>query len=174
LSAVGQFDPATKQLEAARALTPGKQAVLFELGNVSLNKNDLSGALDKFRQAYEMDTDYTEARNLYSLVLLLSGKTAEAATVQEALGTAAYTDDRIATYFKNQKNYSMLLKSRENKAANNPTDVNSWSNLAEARYLVGDRVGAVEALRKAISLNPQVKEAAEATIKKIESGQVPF
>ena len=175
LNSVGQFDQALNQLEAAKRLSPNKQAIRFEIANVYLNKGELGKAAEVFKEAYDLDHTYPEARNLYALILLMNNNPAEADKVlNSGSNQYAYADDRIAAFFKNQKNYPMLLKSREEIAGLHPEDVNAWSNLAEARYLLGDRAGAIEAMKKAGQINPSVKAAAEEAIKKIESGQPLF
>lgn len=69
-SRVGRFDQAIAYLEKAHTLSPAKQAILFELGNVYYNKGDRAKAEEIFKKGYELAPEYEEAENLYLRILV--------------------------------------------------------------------------------------------------------
>lgn len=84
LSNVGQTDEAIEQLTIANKLAPKKQMIMFELGSVLLNSGKISEAVTLFKQAYEEDQAYGEARKIYALVSLY---TKDIATAKKLLGS---------------------------------------------------------------------------------------
>lgn len=70
LSNIGQTEEAIKQLTLANQLSPKKQMIMFELGSVLLNNGQVPQAIALFKQAFEEDETYDEARKIYALVSL--------------------------------------------------------------------------------------------------------
>lgn len=77
LARVGQLDKGIEYLEKAHALSPKKQAILFDLGSTYYNKKDMVKAEAAFKEAYDLAPEYGEAKKLYVQILEMNGKTAE-------------------------------------------------------------------------------------------------
>ncbi|MCK9344993.1 MAG: O-antigen ligase family protein [Candidatus Pacebacteria bacterium] len=78
IARTGDIDKAIGYLEKAAELSPTKQAILFELGNVYYNKKEPIKAEETFKRAYELAPEFATAEKYYLQVLLLNGKRAEA------------------------------------------------------------------------------------------------
>ncbi len=78
---VGQIDLALPYLLEAHRLSPNKQTILFELGNVYYLKKDMTRTEEIFKQAYELAPEYENAKKFYAEILKQSGKIAEAERV---------------------------------------------------------------------------------------------
>jgi len=74
-------ETAIKELTLANQLSPKKQVIMFELGSFLLNNNQVPQAVILFKQAFEEDQTYSEARKIYALVLLYTKNISEAKKV---------------------------------------------------------------------------------------------
>ncbi|MEI6494759.1 MAG: O-antigen ligase family protein [bacterium] len=100
LASLRQVDPALVYLNEAHKLSPGKQAILFQIGSVLIVKKDFAGALSVFKQAYESEPNYEEARKLYALVALYAGqKDLSAKLLTEKYGQSIIPDPRYVDYY---------------------------------------------------------------------------
>ncbi len=77
-SRVGMFEQAIVYLEKAHTLSPAKQTIMFELGNVYYKNGNTEQAEQIFKQAYELAPAYNDARMFYAQILTANGKDAEA------------------------------------------------------------------------------------------------
>ncbi len=84
LGDVGQKDEAIKELSLANQLSPKKQIIMFELGSLLLNAGQVERAVSLFKEAFEEDETYDEARKIYALVSLY---TKDIGTAKKILGT---------------------------------------------------------------------------------------
>jgi O-antigen ligase len=82
-------------LEKAHELSPNKQTILFELGAAYLNAGQYPNAMSTFKEAYELDTDYQDAKLYYVLSLFYVGDTKDAATLLATLDSSLQTDPRV-------------------------------------------------------------------------------
>lgn len=104
LANTGRYDQAVVLLEKARDLSPKKQFILFTLGNVYINTKQPDKGLAAFKQAYEEEPTFVEAKRIYILALFYTGHGTEA----EAFLTGndrseLLNDDRMLTYFTETK-----------------------------------------------------------------------
>lgn len=100
LAALRQFDAALVYLNKAHELSPGKQSILFQIGSVLLAKKDYKNALAVFKQAYESEPNYEEARKLYALAALYAGeKDLAAKLLVEKYGQTIIPDPRFVDYY---------------------------------------------------------------------------
>ncbi len=78
LGRTGQFDQAITFLTKAHELSPSKQTILFELGGAYYNKKDTAKGEEIFKRAYDLATEYDDAKKFYMQILTENGKHAEA------------------------------------------------------------------------------------------------
>lgn len=103
LSTTGLLDEALTHLERARELMPGKQQVYFEIGAAYINKSEHLKAFEAFRQAYELEPEYVEAKIIYLIGAVYAGdKAVESEIIGELTEREIVFDDRIINaYYSN-------------------------------------------------------------------------
>ena len=77
LRSVGLNDQALEQYGKALALSPQKQAFLFEIGSTYISKGEYDKAYEVFRQAYLLAPDFYQAQVIYLLGALYAGDDAK-------------------------------------------------------------------------------------------------
>ncbi len=124
----GDFDRAQRNLEMAYAFVPDNAEINFALGNLWLAKNDRVRAKKFYRRALDLNPRHAGAFN--------------------NLGVMAIEESRwdVAERF--------FLRSLEIE----PEDAKTNFLLARARFHAGDRTGALDAVEKAIALEPERPE----------------
>lgn len=96
LSMAGYPDEALVHLERARALSPKKQQILFEIGSTYLIKEEPQRALEFLREAYESASSSTESRIIYLIGAIYASDRLVEAAMLETLGVGEVAfDDRI-------------------------------------------------------------------------------
>jgi O-antigen ligase len=105
LGQTGSLPEAAEYFKRAQTLIPGKQLVYFEYGNVLLNQNDRVGALNAFKQAYDLAPEYLEAKVVYLVGSIYAGdKNLEARLINEMGENTFLFDDRIVSaYYLNNR-----------------------------------------------------------------------
>jgi len=144
LSNIGNPLKAIPYLEKAVELSPNKQTMIFELVRAELSSGDRAKALENAKKAYEMETDFTDAKYMYITMLLLNH---QEGTADNLLAGATTTDDKI--------NRAYLI-------------------LASESYLAGSKAKAVDYVNKAIKINPAFKDDGDKIIKQIWDGTIKF
>jgi len=173
LRAYGQHDEALAHLERARALSPKKQAILFELGTTLIAKGDYRGALEVFKEAYELEPAFSQARLLYAVAALYAREDKVANEHLMALyGTTLPADDRVLSAYIARGENSKAITILENRLATDPTNVQYRIALAELYLKLGNRTRAIAELRRLIADHPEYKTEAEAFIVQIERGEI--
>ena len=174
LRQIGDFDGAEEALLRARELSPQKQGILFEVGTLALMKNDEAGARAAFKEAFELDRAYQQARAYYAGLLLRLGDREEAETLLlEGFGTLTPDDSIILQAYNDIGEVERVVDILRGRAAAAPSDFNAKVQLAAAYLNAGERSEAVAALREAIALNPEFTAQGEYYIAEIEAGRNP-
>ncbi len=75
LASTGRVDEGLALLQKAQALSPKKQAILFQLVSIYVQKQDATSAVATAKSAYELDPAYPEARKIYAIILFMTGQT---------------------------------------------------------------------------------------------------
>ncbi|WP_173204971.1 tetratricopeptide repeat protein [Sphingopyxis sp. BSNA05] len=129
------------------------------LGMVCARLQDLPAATRHLAEAHALQPrDVTIACNLVA-ILMDQDRDAEALAVATAELAQADKSLRVARYraFLAQKieQFPEAVEAYELVLADHPDDFECWNNLGNARAGTGDYKGAVEALRRAITLDPR-------------------
>ncbi len=140
LNTYGLYTEAQPVLERARQLSPTKQTILFELAANSIARNDLPGALQIYKQAYELEPNFKDARMYYAMTAIRAGQENLAEELLQPLVSSGRADAQV--YF----------------------------TLAAAYHAAGNSEKAIEQLEAAAKVDPNVKEQAEALIQNVKSG----
>jgi O-antigen ligase len=157
------LDKSIEQLKRARELSPRKQQIIFEQGLAELQKQNKTGARDYFKEAYELDTSYTEARTFYVMASIAAG---EPKLFDELIVTPEQKDSFFVNELALQivygaKNMEITKKIFEYRIEKNPKDSQLRASLAYVLNESGDTAGAIQILKKAGEDIPEFKTQAE-------------
>jgi O-antigen ligase/tetratricopeptide (TPR) repeat protein len=171
LDAYGNYDTAKPILERAHTLSPGKQSILFELGSNAQGRGDMQGALAIFKQAFELEPSFRDARVFYIAAAIRAGTDALAEELLAPLLEAgSATDVRIAAAYVSRNRYDKIVSLWEEHISARPDDVQARFTLAAAYYATGDRNGAIAELERARALAPESAAQIDQLIKEVREG----
>lgn len=172
LGRTGSLSEAEKIITEARALAPRKQQIIFEQINIAINENKLDLALSLAKEAFLLDQSYPEAKRIYPLALILSGKSAEAEKlIYES--KVPVTDARIAQAYMSAGQNDKAINILENIIKNGTKDSQVYLMLASSYLSSGNRAKSITTLEKVAELNPNFKEQAAFLIGEIRAGRNP-
>lgn len=172
LDRAGAYPDAKTALLRAHELSPRKQSILFEMGLNAFAQNKNEEALAFFKEAYELEPAYPEARIYYASALIRLAQDAEAdALLAPLIEAGTLSDQRIASAYAGRGRYDKVTTIWEAFVAKNPENSDARFLLAGAYYSGGDKAGAIrtlEALKRDIpasaaqvdTLIPQVRAGA--------------
>jgi len=178
LNAFGMHDEAISHLQRAIELSPKKQAMYLEFGTVYVNKKEYEKALEIMKYAYELDTNYKDARNIYAVTAIYSGdyKLAED-LIMPVFGTMSVDDNRFLNAYAEVGKYDLVIeiwKNRIEKLQSSGEDNAQYHVSLAAAYLEhGQRNMAIKELEKTIELNPEFKDQGQYYIDEIRAGRNP-
>jgi O-antigen ligase/tetratricopeptide (TPR) repeat protein len=175
LNQLGLPDQALVQLEKAKVLSPGKQAIYFEMSRSYILKKDFPDAISVLKTAYNLEPDNDEATVNLGITYLYMGDSADAnATFAKASkGYDFISDDRLLGAYVDLNMWNNVVNILEERAKRNPNDVNNYISLASAFLKEGDKADAISALNVVGSLRPDYKSTADAYILQIKQGKNP-
>lgn len=172
LDAIGSTGQGIAELEKAVALSPQKQIILIQLGMAYINSGKTDQGMALFKKAFDEEPNYAEARKLYALAALYTGKPALASEIIGPNPAQYINDDRFLSYFVSTKQYAQVLLIWQQRQAANPKDKQTNISLAGSYYYTGDRAKAIEVIQNYIKIDPAFAAEGENIIKSIELGQV--
>ena len=167
----GQLDKAIPELEASRALSPDKQQIIFEQGLAYLQKGEYEKARDYFKEAYDLDTTYGDARIYYAMSAVRTGDldvVDELLTDESQKNAFAQSDLTVQALYQAEL-YPRLIDAFERRVVLNPNDTQTRTNLAYILDESGDTAGAIEVLKKAGEDIPSFKAQADEFMKNLVS-----
>ncbi len=171
LTRFGQFEDAEKSLLKAKELSPKKQTLIFELGNLYLAKGDNPKAIAIFKEAFELEPRFEEARRAYAIAAILTGDNKLADEIISGSTNPNFTvDDRFINAYAATKQFSKLLTLWQKKVENEPENALSRTSLAMAYWANNQRTNAITEFRKAAELDPKLQIEVDKTIKVIQDG----
>jgi Flp pilus assembly protein TadD/O-antigen ligase len=165
---IGQWSLAQPLLIKAHQLSPGKQAIDFELGLNYLNSASTTAGVALFKQAYESDTTYPDAAVNYAAALIATGDEKDAAPLL-AQNTAWQTDSRIINAYVAEKNYTKVISIYKTLVAQNPSNVQYRVSLAATYYTEKDIYDAKATINQAIKDFPLYKDQLGQLLTQIEN-----
>ncbi len=174
LGMYGHIDDGLEHLKKSLEISPKKQSIRFEIGSTYIIQNQYDKAFDIFKETYELEPNYYQAKSLYVLSAIYAGKEK---IIEESLGPI----DEIGVVFDMNfvKAYSTLgdnLKSieiLEKLVEENPENVQYHISLAAAYFENKQNIKSIAELEKAIELDPNFKEQGERFIEEIKAGKRP-
>ncbi|PIT91010.1 hypothetical protein COU17_02840 [Candidatus Kaiserbacteria bacterium CG10_big_fil_rev_8_21_14_0_10_49_17] len=173
LRSFGQNKAAFDELEKARALSPRKQHILFEIGITQLNAGNTAEALQTMKEAFELEPRFTQARIFYALAAVYDGNSALAdELLTDEYKTAAYVqNDYLLQAYASKQQFNKVKEVWETRISAQPENPRAYLGLAGAELALGNREAAIAAIEKAMELDPSLKEQGEAAIDDIKAGR---
>jgi tetratricopeptide (TPR) repeat protein len=152
----GDYRAARALGEGALRLQQGNAAILQFLGVASSQAGDLKSGADYFRRAIKGGGDSVDNRVNLAKVLVELGQPDEALELCEGPVAAGSPDlQRMkADILRSQGRGDEALWLYESLTIERPDDFEAWNNLGNARHERGDVDGALGALDRARTLNP--------------------
>jgi tetratricopeptide (TPR) repeat protein len=159
--------------ENARALSPKKQSILFEIGATYINNQEYKKAFDLLKETYELEPSYDEAKFLYALSAVYAGNNTLANELFATLPSSALSDQRLSNAYLQTKQYAALKTLLENRVKQTPDDVQLHISLAAVYMQLNERANAIKELEAIKKINPAFKDQADAYIQQIREGKNP-
>ena len=174
LNRVGAYDEALLYLSKGLELSPNKQSIMFEVGSSYINQKKYKEALDIFKKAYELDTNFWQAKVLYVAALIYNKETDLVKKLtKEMYGRELVYEDVFIRAYSDLDQYGTVLALLKEREKGNPDDPELQISLAATYLKLGERTNAVKAVEKAIMLRPSFKEQGEYYIREIKAGRNP-
>ncbi len=143
LSRYGKYNEALIQYNKALELSPKKQAIYFGLISVYFNKGEKEKAFELAKTAFELDTRYSKARDVYLSVA---------------------TD---------LKKYDLVVQVLQEYIADNKDDLQAKLSLAGAYLNTKERQKAIKEIKEVIEMEPKLKDQGQYYINEINAGRNP-
>ncbi len=166
---------AREQLAEARRLSPQKQQIIFEQAFLELQAGQTEAGVAFFKEAFELEPDYQQARSYYIAGLLLSNQIEEAEALLETdqqWTTLARTELAISAA-RQVGAYSILIRVAEIRRDERPDDLQRWVGLAAVHYEAGDTETAISVLEEALATFPEFAVQGNQFIEDIRAGRQP-
>lgn len=174
LNRLGQAEQALQLLETAEKLTPQKPSVILEKAVSHMILEQYALGTVEAKRVYELYPEYSEARAMYALTLIFSGKINEAEAIL-AKYDAVRIDRRIIGALISGSYYVIAEKSLEEKLKLAPNDIDSRFILAGVSLLRNNRSKALVQVNYVLENGSAAdKTKAENIIKEINLGRNPI
>ncbi|HVS79886.1 MAG TPA: O-antigen ligase family protein [Candidatus Paceibacterota bacterium] len=175
---IGDYDDALVHVNRALEESPKKQAILIEKGVAYIGKKDYQDALAAFKEAYDLEPDYTDAKTIYAAGAAYAGDKDLAMSLLSGLSDQdLLTDDRALGAYAQLGDYDKVLQIYQLRLANHPEkdDARAQIELSiAATYMqLGRKTDAIAALQQIASESPQYASQIQQYIDDIKAGKNP-
>lgn len=168
LSDMGNFDQAIANLEKAREISTYKAQINFVLTSVYLRTGQIDKAIEVSKEFYERIPEMEQAKQYYAISLIASGKIEEG----EKLGGENLISNPFLIFAYDSANrYDRVIPLLEAMVAQSPANDQLMVSLAAAYFKIGDKVSAIDLIKKVMARNESFKTQGEALIKSIQAGE---
>ena len=172
-NSIGDWTTALPYIEKAKELSPGKQAIAFDLAVNYINTNKPQEAVEITKKAYESAVDYPAAQSLYVIALINNGEENKARELFPN-NPELFTDRRVINVYIRNKQYDKAISIYKELLIKNPKNTEARSQLA-AVYLQNKQTSlALKELETLKIDSPELKDQIDSVIKQIQSGQDPL
>lgn len=173
---IGKQKEAIAVLEKARALSPEKQQIYFELGLSYIESKDVPKGVETFKTAFDYEPNNVQARMFYAASALYLG-TPEGMALYEDLvkehKEASYSSDFLLRAAYTTRHFDIVKEILSYKSNLAPDDLQLRVSLAVATYQLNDTQEAIAILEKATADFPEFKAQGDQYIKALREGKVP-
>ncbi len=171
---LGAYNDSLKFYKEALALSPNKQAFLYEVAVASLSAGDKETAIQLAKKAYDLLPENKEALGFYVYALVKTGdmKTAEAIAASNG-GLQVFSDGRVIQALIDTKQMSKLAEVASDRLAKDPNNPQVHLSVAALYLKMGNKQAAIKEIQKTIELAPEFKEQGLYYISEIQAGREP-
>jgi O-antigen ligase/Tfp pilus assembly protein PilF len=178
LDKIGKNDEALTHINKALEESPKKQAIIIEKGIAYIGKQDFTDALAAFKEAYDLEQDYTDAKVIYAIGALYANNKPLAQSLLSTIDqNTLNTDDRVLNAYAQIGDYATVLKIWQARLAAHPANDDTRAQIElsiAATYLqIGNRDQAIQELETIISDNPKYATQLNGYITQIKEGKNP-
>jgi O-antigen ligase/tetratricopeptide (TPR) repeat protein len=172
--AIGDLDKSLLHHEAAQKLSPKKQTIIFQVAHAYELKGNKAKALELYKEAYELDTSFTEPALRYAQTLLTNNMKAEAVKVMNTIPDEKLMEMRYVNLLVGTNRYDVIAKIFEQAILVNPSDPRLRISLAAAYVELAKRDEAIALLQSISRDIPQAKSQIDYFISEIKAGRNPM
>jgi Tfp pilus assembly protein PilF len=154
----GKTDDALTECSDAIRIDPSLAPAYYWCARALFAKRDFASASNKIKDALDRDPHYSDAYRLKGSIALSQGDVNEAI---ESYKSAIHENPRDADSFYNigvvlasQKKYKEAIEEYDKAVSIQPADASFVSNRGWAKFLAGDKNGAVNDLKHATEIAP--------------------
>ncbi len=159
-------------LNKAIELSPQKQQIYFELGDLYFKQKNFAKAVQVLEKAFKLDERYNGARVNLAAAYILNGNIDKAdKLLLEKFGTSFVAEPLLVSVYMSIKNYPRLIEVRKKYVEGAPENVGYRLDLARAYAANGNKTLAITELKKVIELDPNQKVTFEDYIDKVKKGE---
>ncbi len=156
LSSYQRFSEALPYAQKAVELSPRKQMLLMNLGSIYLNIGQVKEALAAYKQSFDLEPKYEEARLAYALAAVYAGDVVlQKQLLEPVYGTTLMSEQRFLQAYLNTKQPQRAVQALSTAVAASPNDLELRLKLASLYLQVGDKASAIAQVKKAAQLHPE-------------------
>lgn len=174
LRSIGDTKGGLAYLERAQKLSPKKQAVLFDIGATYIVSKEFDKAIAVYKEAYELDTSYENAKVSYAIAAIYADNEILANELLSKISrNTLLNDDRIVSVLAEKGRYAEIVPIFKERIAEGKDSFENYVSLAVSYYKSGDSAGAIKTLRTLEQVKPERKTEVDQFINQIMTGAVP-
>lgn len=171
----GLFDQAREQVDRAVELSPHKQNILHQAAVNRANTGQFQEAAELFQQAFELDTDFEQARILYAVGSLYTGEIDRADQLLAGVSNpnALFNNTLLINAYAELELYEPLAAIWSARVERSPEDSQARLSLAATYLHLEMTEEAVTQIEEAIRIDPNLAEQGNFFISEIKAGRNP-
>jgi len=166
LTRIGQASSSTEMtseginhLLKAEEFSPRKQSVLLEIGAQYINMGQYKDAVVYFKKAFDLDTNYNDARFFYAIALIYAGDIKTSDEILKPLMATRYMGEvRLIRAYHDSKQLTRTSQAVLYKL-----------NFAKSIAASGDKEMAIKEVQSAVSMVPSLKAEGDKVIAEIKA-----
>lgn len=169
----GDGAAALKEVLAAAALSPKKEAIWIEAGAIEWDQGNIKDAQADFNKAYELGPQFQDLAPYAAAGDFVAGDIAKSDKIlQDSYGTTVVDSDILAVAYYHAKDWQRLIALWKLRANKPGASVEKWFSLAAAYYAAGDRTNAIKTINTVVAAHPEAASSGAQAIKQIQAGAV--
>ena len=169
LMRAGRLEEALTYADKALELSPKKQAILYQKGNILLNMGATKKAYEVFTEAYELATKNREAARFYAIAAVYAGEDAVAEEVMlKHFGTTTLAEIPLAQAYATRGQNDRALVIWKALYAASPNNAQYAFTVAATYIQLDQKEKALEVLAGVRERRPELSEQIDAYIAEIQ------
>ena len=173
-NAAGDLPDALTQIDAAAALSPGKEDIWVQKGLTLWEMGSSTAAQAAFDHAYALGAgQFPQLAEYAAAGDYAAGAAGQgSAILMQSFGTTTVDSDILAEGYYRGKDWPQLIRLWQLRANKPNASINTEFGLAAAYYAAGEKQQAIAQVQKIMKEYPQADQAGQQAIQQIQSGTV--